>query len=106
MRRTILRNMCALLLLTLAVAYGLFCFMLYEETVDTVKQQLQSEAIFLEGAMIQMGQPYLGSLDIDASDSKRITYIDRDGTVLYDTDEHAAKMENHKERPEIRQARE
>ena len=48
MRRTILRNMCALLLLTLAVAYGLFCFMLYEETVDTVKQQLQSEAIFLE----------------------------------------------------------
>lgn len=106
MRRTILRNMCGLLLLTLAVAYGLFCFMMYEEKVDAVKQQLRLEAIFLEGAMAQMGQPYLESLTIDDDDSERITYIDKDGTVLYDTDKQAAKMENHNARPEIQQARE
>ncbi len=106
MRRTILRNMCALLLLTLAVAYGLFCFVMYEQKVDAVKQQLQVEALFLEGVMEQIGQPYLESLAIDASDSKRITYIDNDGTVLYDTDEQAARMENHNARPEIRQAKE
>lgn len=106
MRRTILRNMCALLLLTLIVAYGLFFYMTYEEKVDTVKQQLQSETVYLEGAMALMGQPYLESLAIDSNDSKRITYIDSDGTVLYDTDEQAARMENHNERPEIRQARE
>lgn len=106
MRQKILRNMCALLLLTLSVAYGLFCFLIYEEKVDAVKRQLEMEAIFLEGAMEQMGQPYLESLAIDAGDSERITYIDTDGTVLYDTDEQAAKMENHNARPEIRQARE
>ena len=106
MRRTILRNMCALLLLTLTVAYGLFCFMMYEQRVDAVKQQLRMEAVFVEEAMEQMGQRYLESLPIDASDSERITYIDSDGTVLYDTDEQAAKMENHNARPEIRQARE
>ena len=105
MRRTILRRMCALLLLTLTVAYGLFCFVMYEEKVAGVKQQLEAEALFLEGAMVQMGQPYLESLSINASDSKRITYIDSDGTVLYDTDEQAAKMENHNARPEIQQAR-
>ena len=73
MRRTILRRMCALLLLTLTVAYGLFCFVMYEEKVAGVKQQLEAEALFLEGAMVQMGQPYLESLSINASDSKRIT---------------------------------
>lgn len=106
MRRTILRNMSGLLLLTLTVAYGLFCFMMYEQRVDTVKQQLRAEAVILEAAMEQMGQPYLEALPITANDSKRITYIDSDGTVLYDTDEQAAKMENHNARPEIRQARE
>lgn len=34
----------------------------------------------------------------------RITWIDSDGTVLYDNDTNAAKMENHADRPEILQA--
>ena len=106
MKRKILRNMCALLLLALFVAYSLFCLMMYRQNVRTVKMQLREEAIFLEVAMERMGQPYLEDLPIDASDSKRITFIDVDGTVLYDTDEYAAKMENHIARPEIRQAME
>ena len=106
MKRKILRNMCALLFLTLTLAYGIFCFMMYRQNVRTVKEQLTEEVIFLEVAVEQMGQSYLEALPIDASDSKRITFIASDGTVLYDTDEQAAKMENHNARPEIRQARE
>ncbi len=34
----------------------------------------------------------------------RITWIDTDGTVIYDKDTNAAKMENHSDRPEIHDA--
>ena len=105
MKQKILRSMCALLLLTLVVVYGIFCFMMYEQKVTAVRSQLREEAWYLEAGVEQMGQPYLESLHIDADDSKRITFIDVDGTVLFDTDEYAARMENHNARPEIQQAR-
>ena len=105
MKQKILRSMCALLLLTLVVVYGIFCFMMSEQNVTAVRSQLREEALYLEAGVEQMGQPYLESLCIDADDSKRITFIDVDGTVLYDTDEYAARMENHNARPEIQQAR-
>ena len=105
MKQKILRSMCALLLLTLVVVYGIFCFMMYEQNVTAVRGQLREEALYLEAGVEQMGQPYLESLHIDANDSKRITFIDVDGTVLYDTDEYVSGMENHNARPEIQQAR-
>ena len=106
MKRKILRSMCGLIVLILILAYGIFCAVMYSKNVESVKEQLRTESVFLEVGMEQMGQAYLEHLPIDAYDSKRITYIDNDGTVLYDTDEQAAKMENHIARPEIRQAME
>ena len=43
MKQKILHGMCALLLLTLAVAYGTFCLIMYEQQVDAVKEQLRVE---------------------------------------------------------------
>lgn len=45
--------------------------------------------------------------DIDLTnelEDLRVTWVDRDGTVLYDNDTNAGKLSNHKDRPEIRQA--
>jgi len=45
------------------------------------------------------------SVDLSAENSElRVTWIDGDGTVLYDNDVDAAKLENHMDRPEIREA--
>lgn len=46
------------------------------------------------------GRDYLNDLQV----SSRVTWVDRDGTVLYDNQADPAKMENHADRQEIRQA--
>lgn len=46
---------------------------------------------------------WLDTLTIDIDDL-RITWIDTDGTVLYDNDTDAGSMENHAERPEVKAA--
>lgn len=55
---------------------------------------------------------YFESVDIDASDINintdndqlRVTWIDSDGTVLYDNDRDATELENHMSRPEVSEA--
>ena len=43
------------------------------------------------------------SFDI-AKEDLRITWIDKDGTVLYDNDANTDKLENHADRPEVKSA--
>ena len=46
------------------------------------------------------GRDYLNDLQV----SSRVTWVDRDGTVLYDNQADPAQMENHADREEIQQA--
>ena len=46
---------------------------------------------------------YFESVDIDV-DQMRVTWIDKDGTVLYDNDASAELLQNHFDRPEIQEA--
>ena len=61
----------------------------------------RTAAAIAEGYRVQGG----GALDgyLDAGDSLRLTLIDPDGNVLYDST-GTADMENHLDRPEVRQA--
>ncbi len=55
---------------------------------------------------------YFESVDIDTNniyintdnDQLRVTWIDSDGTVLYDNDRNATELENHMTRPEVSEA--
>lgn len=55
---------------------------------------------------------YFESVDIDVDqidlstdiDELRVTWIDKDGTVLYDNDASAEQLQNHYDRPEIQEA--
>ena len=107
MKNKILRNMTTLLLLTLFVAYGTFCVVMYQQNLKNIKEQLAEETRYVAGTVESMGKTYLENLKMDSGyGSKRITLIAEDGSVLFDTDDTAENMENHGERTEILQAKE
>jgi len=65
------------------------------------KRQLRIETELAAQGVELSGQDYFDQL---STDNYRITWVSPDGSVLYDDDADAAAMQNHLERPEIRQA--
>lgn len=63
--------------------------------------ELKSEAEMIAGAIELNGDEYLKSVSFN---NMRVTWIDGDGTVLYDSKAEASEMENHADRKEFRQA--
>ena len=54
MKNKILRNMTTLLLLTLLVAYGTFCVVMYQQNLKNIKEQLAEETRYVAGAVESM----------------------------------------------------
>ena len=65
-------------------------------------EQLRSETELLAAGIELEGMDYIEGLDKDSA--IRITWVDQDGDVLYDTDMDSAIMENHVAREEIAEA--
>ncbi len=87
----------AVLLASLLVIMG--C--LYEYFGSVEKKQLRDELELASAAVERSGKEYLSGI---SSDRYRLTWIARDGTVLYDTVTDAESLENHADREEVRQA--
>jgi len=76
--------------------------------LDNLRSQLESEARITAEASLPgfLSQDEAGSLDVLAKKlgediTARVTIIARDGTVLGDSEEDPASMENHADRPEV-----
>lgn len=65
------------------------------------KSQLKTQLSFASTAVENEGIEYLKNLE---NGEYRLTLIDTDGTVLYDTNADAATMENHSDRREFQEA--
>ncbi len=87
--------------LVLLASIALFTYVLYSVYTDSVETDLRQEAYLISVSM-DGGEEYLATLELD--DSTRITWIDSDGTVLYDSQADASQMENHSDRPEVVEA--
>lgn len=87
----------AVLLASLIIIMG--CLYNYFGTVR--EQQLHDELSLAAVAVEQGGAEYLSEL---SSSRYRLTWVDEDGKVLYDTQSDAAAMENHADRKEIKNA--
>ena len=73
----------------------------YEYFGNIEKGQLTDELNLASVSVIKDGVDYLGQLQ---SDHYRLTWIDTDGTVLYDTETGNEELENHKDRAEVKTA--
>ena len=74
---------------------------LYEYFGSVEKKQLRDELELAAVAVKENGTEYLSQL---TSERYRLTWIENDGTVLYDTVTDAESLENHADRVEVKQA--
>ena len=92
-----------MLVCALVLAVGLAAVMgiLYNDFDGQMRKELSKEALYLAYGVDQQGVDYLKNIK---DKNARITYIDQDGTVLYDNKADAAEMENHSDRKEFQEA--
>lgn len=101
MRARIQRSMVLVLTVTLVISYAMFSVVVYRQNLDILTSEVQQEARYICVALNTTGSEYLEELD-DVEKNTRLTWIDADGTVLYDSGGDV--LENHKDREEVREA--
>lgn len=100
MKRRIQQSTGLVLWITLFVLCILFIGVLYLQTLYDMHDTVEKEALYISEGINASDENYLNLIIDDVGDS-RITLIDVDGTVLFDTDEESSEMENHGTRDEV-----
>ncbi len=95
--RSILTTSIVVLFTTLAVITSF----LYDYFTDIQIKQLKDELSIASAATEQAGEACLESLE---SDNFRLTWVNSDGTVLFDSEAEKTDMDNHLDREEIAEA--
>ena len=103
--RSSLLTVCFVLVATFALVMGLL-FQFFEKQIQT---ELANEAVFLAQAIENEGTEYFDGFDGDDDrgnkfQKKRITLIDKNGTVLFDNRANVSALDNHADRDEIKTA--
>lgn len=103
MKRKIFWNMCLVACFSIAFAALLTTWLLSRDMQTQMKQAVATEVRYMESAMEMSGAEYLEHLASrgDGNSINRITWIDTDGTVLYDSFASSESLENHGDRPEF-----
>lgn len=101
MKKKIFKSTCLVGIITLVCSLLLIMNVLYEYFTSVQLRQLQLDTTFAATAVEREGLDYLDNLD---KTECRITWISKDGKVLFDNEVDAGKLENHLEREEVKQA--
>lgn len=103
MRKRIQKSMILVIVTTLAIAYAITIFFVYERVRTLAEKDVRYECSYISAAANISGERYLKQLD-EVEPGTRVTLIAPNGDVLYDTGENAETLENHSNRPEVKEA--
>ena len=103
LKSEIQKSMIFVLVTTLLIVYGLTTVLVYRQTAGILADELAQEADYIKKAVEISGEDYLNEMDA-VREKTRVTLISKGGDVLYDSKQDEVTFENHKNRPEIRDA--
>lgn len=101
MTKRIFRSICLVALTVFLASLILIMGVLYNYFSKVEQSQLKMQTSLAAQGVTHEGLKYFN--DFEVSDY-RITWIDKDGTVLYDSESDSTEMENHLEREEVKEA--
>ena len=101
MTNKIFRSTVLVAVLVLLCSLGVVMGVLYNHFTGVQVQQLKDELSLAVTGTEQYGNAFLENVEADRF---RVTWIDTDGTVLFDTQVDQTTMENHADRAEIQKA--
>ena len=100
MTKKIFRSIICASFVTFLACFVFIMGILYEYFNNSLLKELRNEADIVEQGIELYGEKYLENID----SANRITWIESDGNVLYDSEIDASKLENHSEREEVIEA--
>lgn len=103
LKKKIQNSMILVVFTSLILTYGTMIFVVYYQTMEILKNEIQQEADYIEAAVCISGVSYLEDMDA-VRENTRVTLIDASGEVLYDSGKQEEHLENHLDRPEIQEA--
>ena len=101
MTKKIFKSTMLVCVLVLSVGLAAVMGILYSNFDGQMRKELSKEAAYLTYGVEQQGVDYLKNIK---DKSARITYIDQDGTVLFDNEADVSEMKNHSDRTEFQKA--
>lgn len=101
MTKKIFKSIMFVCALVLAVGLAAVMGILYSNFDGQMRKELSKEAAYLAYGVEQQGVDYLKNIK---DKSARITYIDQNGTVLFDNEADVSEMKNHSDRTEFQKA--
>ena len=101
MTKRIFRSVCIVAVVVLFASLALVMGVLSDYFSGSQENQLKTQTDLAAQGIEHEGSSYFDGLD---SEELRITWIDKNGKVLFDNKTDASSMENHLEREEVRQA--
>ena len=101
MTKKIFKSIMFVCALVLTVGLAAVMGILYSNFDGQMRKELSKEAAYLTYGVEQQGVDYLKNIK---DKSARITYIDQDGTVLFDNEADVSEMKNHSDRTEFQKA--
>lgn len=103
MRKRIFISMSLMAILTVVLSVTALSLIMYQQLTEDMERELSNQALYLQAGVSESGADYLNKIE-GADRESRITLIDSAGKVHFDNRAVAETMENHSDRPEVKEA--